>query len=256
MNVLLNAAEAMPDGGRIHIETRNQLVEANDFRLKGKPGEHAVLAVTDNGHGIAPDDLKRVFEPFFTKKAMGRSGTGLGMAIVWAAVQDLSGFIDIQSEVGRGTRVELFFPATFEKQTPQPSNHEYMEYTGRGEQILVIDDNAEHREIAIRMLNRLGYQVTAVDSGEAAIAKFEQNFRPDLVVLDMLLAPGSDGLSTYRRILDSCPQQKAVIASGFAESGRVKTARELGVGAYVKKPYSLKEIGTAVRYVLDREDVR
>jgi len=254
MNILLNAAEALPEGGRIHIETRNQLIEADDFRLKGQPGEHAVLAVTDNGHGIAPDDLKKVFEPFFTKKVMGRSGTGLGMAIVWAAVQDLNGFIDIQSQVGQGTKVELFFPATFDKQTLQPPNHEHMEYNGNGEQILVVDDDAEHREIAIRMLIRLGYQVTAVESGEAAIAKFEQNFRPDLVVLDMILEPGLDGLSTYQRILDSCPQQKAVIASGFAESSRVRKARELGVGAYVKKPYSLKEIGTAVRYVLDRDN--
>jgi PAS domain S-box-containing protein len=252
MNVLMNAAEALPGGGRIQIKTHNQMIEDRDSRLKGKPGKHAVLTVCDNGHGIASDDLNRVFEPFFTKKVMGRSGTGLGMAIVWAAVQDLHGFIDIQSQVGQGTTVELFFPATLDQKASRPLNPELIEYTGKGEQILVIDDNAEHREIAIRMLNRLGYKVTAVECGEEAIVKFEQNFRPDLVVLDMLLGPGLlDGLSTFRRILDFCPQQKAVIASGLAESTRVKKARELGVSAYVKKPYSLKEIGTAVRYTLD-----
>ena len=255
MNVLMNAAEALPGGGRILIETRNQMIAADDSRLKGKPGAHAVLTVSDNGHGIAPDDLNRVFEPFFTKKVMGRSGTGLGMAIVWAAVQDLNGFIAIQSQVGQGTKVELFFPATLEKKASRPLNHELVEYIGKGEELLVIDDNVEHREIAIRMLSRLGYKVTAVESGEAAIVKFEQNFKPDLVVLDVLLEPGLDGLSTFRRILDFNPRQKAIIASGFVESTRVKKARELGVSAYVKKPYSLKEIGSAVRYVLDSEDI-
>lgn len=251
MNIVLNAAEALPDGGRIHIATRNQNVDANDMRLKGKAGQHAVLTVSDDGLGIAAEDLKRVFEPFFTKKVMGRSGTGLGMAIVWAAVQDLNGFIDIRSRIGRGTTVDLFFPATFEKEMSKPLNNDLTEYLGRGEGILVVDDNAEHREIAIRMLTRLGYSVTAVESGQAAIARYEQDYRPDLVVLDMQLEPGLDGLSTFNRIQDFFPQQKAVIASGFAESSRVKKARNLGVGAYIKKPYSLKEIGAAVRYVLD-----
>ena len=151
--------------------------------------------------------------------------------------------------------MELFFPATLEKKASRPLNHELVEYIGKGEELLVIDDNVEHREIAIRMLSRLGYKVTAVESGEAAIVKFEQNFKPDLVVLDVLLEPGLDGLSTFRRILDFNPRQKAIIASGFVESTRVKKARELGVSAYVKKPYSLKEIGSAVRYVLDSEDI-
>ncbi len=253
MNVVLNAAEALPEGGRIRIETGNRMIGADDKRLRGDSGEHAVLSITDNGHGIAPEDLSRVFEPFFTKKVMGRSGTGLGMAIVWAAVQDLNGFIDIQSNIGQGTKVDLYFPATLEKRASRPLNHGLNEYVGKGEDLLVIDDNAEHREIAIRMLGRLGYQVTAVESGEAAIGKFARNFRPDLVILDMQLEPGMDGLTTFRRIRDFNPQQKAVIASGFAESTRVKKARELGVGAYIKKPYSVKEIGTTVRYVLDRD---
>jgi PAS domain S-box-containing protein len=251
MNIMLNAAEAMPHGGRIIISTGNQKIAADDDRLKGSPGEHAVLAVTDTGYGIAPDDIKRVFEPFFTKKVMGSSGTGLGMAIVWAAVEDLSGFIDIQSQVGQGTKVSLFFPATLEKQAAVPAPPELAEYTGKGEQILLVDDNVEHREIARLMLNRLGYQVTAVASGEEAVAKLEESLRPDLVVLDMLLGQGLDGLSTYRRILDIFPRQKAVIASGFAESDRVKKAMQLGAGAFIKKPYSLKEIGAAVRIVLD-----
>ncbi len=252
MNIMLNAAEALPHGGKIHIGTRNQWVAADDPRHPDCPGEYAVLSVEDNGHGIAPEDIKRVFEPFFTKKVMGRSGTGLGMAIVWAAVQDHNGFVDIDSRLDKGTTVRLYFPATMEKQGFRPAFRQESEYEGHGERILVVDDDAEHREIAVRMLTRLGYRATAVGSGEAAIALFEADVQPQLVVLDMMMGSGMDGLATYRRILALNPQQKAIITSGYAESGRVKKARDLGVGAYIKKPYSHKEIGAAVRYELDR----
>jgi CheY-like chemotaxis protein/anti-sigma regulatory factor (Ser/Thr protein kinase) len=253
MNIMINAAEAMPDGGTIRISTHNETVHAEDPRSPARGGEHFVLSVIDNGHGIAPEDLKRVFEPFFSTKQMGRSGTGLGMAIVWAAVQDLNGFIDIDSQLNKGTTVRLYFPITDEKHSyhsnpPMPAD----DYKGRGEFVLLVEDDIEHREIASRMLIRLGYRVVTVDSGEAALVELEKG-RPDIVVLDMILGSGLDGLSTYRRILDLNPRQRAIIVSGFAETSCVKTALELGAGAYIKKPYSLKEIGAAVRYELDRE---
>ena len=250
MNVVLNAAEAMPQGGLIQIRTRNQSIEAHDRRLKGEPGEHAVLCVSDNGYGIAPEDIKKVFEPFFTKKVMGRSGTGLGMAIVWAAVEDLKGFIDIKSQVGRGTQVELFFPATTEKHAPQSLKEVPLQPVGSGETILVIDSDDEHREIANRMLERLGYQVVAVESGDAALEKFSQSLKPDLVLIDMLMEHGLDGIETLRRILEFSPKQKIIVTGGFAGSSFVKKARELGAGAYLKKPYSLREIGTTVLQVI------
>jgi PAS domain S-box-containing protein len=252
MNIISNAAEAMPDGGSIRLRTYNELIAANDPRLKGEGGKYIVLSVTDTGQGMSPEDIKRVFEPFFTKKKMGRSGTGLGMAIVWAAVQDLNGFVDIDSRLGQGTTVRLYYPATFEKKYFHTTTPLLMdELKGHGEVVLLVEDDTEHREIAARMLSRLGYQVIAVDSGEAALAELEKT-RPDLVILDMILGSDLDGLSTYRRILDLYPEQRAIIISGFAESARVKKALELGVGAYIKKPYNLKEISTKVRYELDR----
>ena len=183
---------------------------------------------------------------------MGKSGTGLGMAIVWAAVEDHKGFIEIDSRVGQGTVVRLYFPTTLEERKfPLPVG-DPMQYDGNGDSVLIVDDDVEHREIAIRMLTRLGYDVEATENGEAAIAKFEENYRPDIIMLDMMLGPGLDGLETYRRILKISPGQKAIISSGYSESERVRKARRLGVGAYVKKPYSLKEIGAAVRYEIDR----
>ncbi|MGD9007373.1 MAG: response regulator, partial [Desulfobacteraceae bacterium] len=164
-----------------------------------------------------------------------------------------NGFIDIDSQLNKGTTVRLYFPATNEKRTCH-SNPPILvdEYKGRGEVVLLVEDDTEHREIAGRMLTRLGYRVVTVDNGEAALVELKKD-RPDLVVLDMILGSGLDGLSTYRRILDLNPRQRAIIASGFAETSRVRTALELGAGAYIKKPYSLKEIGAAVRYELDRE---
>jgi PAS domain S-box-containing protein len=252
MNILLNSAEAMPSGGTIRISTYRETVLADDSRAKVRTGMHVVLSVSDDGHGIAPNDVNRVFEPFFTTKRMGRSGTGLGMAVVWAGVQDLEGFIDIDSQLGRGTTVRMYIPATTEQQAVPPKPPMRIdEFTGRGEIVLLVEDDTEHREIAGRMLSRLGYQVVAVDSGEAALVEMEKGL-PDLVMLDMLLGPGLDGLDTYRKILDLHPQQRVIIASGFAETSRVKMALELGAGAYIKKPFSLNEIGAAVRLELDR----
>lgn len=252
MNIMLNAAEAMPRGGTIQIHTRNDYVKEDDPRNNAISGNYAVLSVKDSGLGIAPEDIKRVFEPFFTKKVMGRSGTGLGMAIVWAAVQDHKGFVDIDSQMGVGTTVQLYFPATLEKRVVQPALPSLTENLfGQGETVLVVDDDAEHREIASLMLTRIGYEVVTVPSGEDAVAHVQQH-RPDIVVLDMMMGPELDGLATYQEILAIRPNQKAIITSGFAQTYRVKKAMELGVGAYLKKPFGFREIGAAVRMELDK----
>jgi CheY-like chemotaxis protein len=173
------------------------------------------------------------------------------MAIVWAAVEDHMGFIDIDSQVGLGTTVRLYFPATLEKQTfPRPSGSNGLA-SGKGEKILIVDDNLEHRDIASRMLTRLGYEVAGVENGEAAIAKFKEKYRPALVLLDMQLGQGIDGYETYRQILSIYPEQKAIFVSGYSESDRVKQARRLGGGGFLKKPFSLKDLGAAILHEID-----
>jgi CheY-like chemotaxis protein len=181
---------------------------------------------------------------------MGRSGTGLGMAVVWGTVQDHKAYIDIQSDANRGTVFELYFPMTRKARTDRHvTSHNVLR--GRNEIILVVDDIPEQREIASRILGRLNYAVTTVSSGEKAVSFLKEN-DADLVILDMIMDPGMDGLDTYREILAVKPNQKAIIASGFAETDRVKTALELGVGRYLKKPYTLENISRAVRQELDR----
>ena len=253
MNLISNAAEAMPDGGEIHIVTENRYI---DRPIRGydnvEQGDYVTLTVADTGIGISSEDMEKIFEPFYTKKKMGRSGTGLGMAVVWGTVKDHNGYIDAQSRKGKGTTFTLYFPVTRKELATEKVSVSIEDYTGKGETILVIDDVKEQREIASQMLTKLGYVVTSVASGEEAVAYLKDN-TVDLLVLDMIMDPGIDGLETYKRILAFHPHQKAIIASGFSETKRAKDAQKLGSGAYVKKPYTLEKIGLAVREELGRE---
>jgi len=182
---------------------------------------------------------------------MGRSGTGLGMAVVWGTVKDHKGYIDVQSTEGKGTTFALYFPVSREELAKDKSPVSIEDYMGKGESVLVVDDVEEQREIASRILKKLGYSVTSVSSGEEAVDYLKNN-SADLLVLDMIMDPGIDGLETYKRILELHPGQKAIIVSGFSETERVKEAQRLGAGAYVKKPFLLEKIGIAVRDELDR----
>ncbi len=252
MNLVSNAAEAMPDGGTITISTCNAYIDgASPLSHHLKEGDYILLTVSDTGIGISRDDLSRIFEPFYTKKVMGRSGTGLGMAVVWGTIQDHDGYIDIHSREGEGTTFSIYLPATREKPVDMEKGFSIGRYRGSGESILVVDDMEDQREIAVSMLSQLDYRVSAVSSGEAAV-EYLRDHSVDLVVLDMIMVPGIDGLETFRRILKIRPGQPAIIVSGFSESKRVKEAQRLGVGAYVKKPYLLKNIAAAVRSELDR----
>jgi len=252
MNLVSNAAEAMPQGGTITIRTSNAYI---DKPLEGydivEEGDYVVFHISDTGIGIPEKDLKRIFEPFYTKKIMGRSGTGLGMSVVWATVKDHKGYIDVSSTIGSGTTFTLYFPATREIDTQVADVWSFKDYMAKGERILVVDDVNEQRQIASVMLRRLGYEVASAASGEEAVAMAKQD-PPDLVVLDMIMDPGMDGLETYRQLLDINAGQKAIIASGFSESEKVRTALRIGAGAYLKKPYLLDKIGMAVRAELDR----
>jgi len=252
MNLVSNAAEAMLDGGSIVITTENRHMDKNisGFDEIDK-GDYATLIIKDTGIGISPEDMERIFEPFYTKKTMGRSGTGLGMAVVWGTVKDHRGYIDLQSTEGVGTEVTLYFPVTrkvFSREAEMASIQDVM---GKGESILVVDDIQEQRQIATEILEKLGYTVTTMPSGEEAI-QYLHDHTTDLLVLDMIMEPGIDGLDTYKKILEIHPDQKSIIASGYSESTRVKEAQQLGAGTYVKKPYLLEKIGRAIRSELDR----
>jgi PAS domain S-box-containing protein len=251
MNLVSNAAESISGEGVVTLRTESRYL---DRPVRGydeiKEGDYAVLTVSDTGMGIPEENREKIFEPFYTKKSMGRSGTGLGLAIVWGTVKDHNGYINVQTKIGEGTTFTLYFPVTWEEMTVQQQKVPKERYRGKGESVLVVDDIAEQRDVASRLLTRLGYMVHAVSSGEEAVEYLKGN-KVDILVLDMIMAPGIDGLETYRRVLEISPQQKAILVSGFSQTERVNEAQKLGAGAYVKKPYVMERIGSAIRDELD-----
>jgi PAS domain S-box-containing protein len=253
MNLVSNAAESMPDGGTVLIDVDNRYV---DRPVKGydtvEEGDYVVLAVIDSGTGIAPEDRDRIFEPFYTKKKLGRSGTGLGMAVVWGTVKDHHGYISVDSEPARGTTITLFYPATRKRLVDSGDTERLLDSSfGHGESILIVDDVKVQRKIAMEMLTELNYRPYAVASGEEAVV-YLRDHQAELVLLDMIMDPGMGGLETYRKILKLNPRQRAILVSGYSETEDVRLAICMGAGRYVKKPYSLKTIGLAIQEELSK----
>jgi PAS domain S-box-containing protein len=251
MNLVINASEAIKGPGIVTISAKNRYL---DEPLKGyedvRTGEYVMLSVSDTGMGIPPEDLERVFEPFYTKKTLGRSGTGLGLVVVWNTVRDHGGYINVKSSE-TGTIFELYFPVTRKEAVTLKEEISLKDYLGQGEKILVVDDEERQREIASGMLMRLGYAAETVSSGEEAIQYIKEH-PPDLIVLDMIMPNGINGLETYEAVQKICPGQKVIIASGYSRTKEVKIAQDLGAGEYVKKPYTLKKIAVAVKQELEK----
>jgi CheY-like chemotaxis protein len=232
------------------ISTQNRYVDRTlqDFD-NIEEGDYVLVQISDTGNGISEEDKERIFEPFYTKKVMGKSGTGLGMTVVWGTVKDHEGFIGIQSAIGSGTTFKLFFPATRKRIDNNQPLFVLANHKGAGETILVVDDVLEQRQIAAAILEKLGYTVVSVASGEDAVT-YLKDHTADLVVLDMIMDPGIDGLETYRRIIKIRPGQKAIIVSGFSESTRVRALQRLGAGQYVRKPYTIEKLADTVKMTL------
>lgn len=252
MNLIVNAFDAMPDGGHLTIETSQkylkQLLGGHD---KLSPQQYVIMRVRDTGTGIGENDLGRIFEPYYSKKNMATSGSGLGLSIVYGIVKDHKGYYDVFSKPDEGTEFVLYFPVASEKAL-NPVADVKSAITGN-ESILVVDDSDEQRELANVLLSHIGYNVTTVENGHAAV-EYLKTHQAELVVMDMIMEPGFDGLDTYSEIIRSKPGQKAIIVSGYSATERVSAMQELGAGKYVRKPYTQTELGRAVRDELDRVD--
>jgi len=247
MNLIINALEAMPRGGLLTVKTEERYI---DKLVSGfdniEPGKYVILTVSDTGLGIEEKDLRRLFEPFYTKKEMGQSGSGLGLAIVYGVLKDHNGYVDVISSLNQGSDFIAYLPVL--KANNIATEKIVVDIRGN-EKILVVDDLEEQRELAAVMLTSLGYQVEIAPEGKSAISYLQSN-TADLVVLDMIMENDFDGLDTYREIVKLHPGQKAIIASGFSQTDRVKEAEKLGVGMYIRKPYTMQKLGKAIREVL------
>ena len=247
INTVFNAAEAMPDGGTITITLHNEYVsrpiKQYDYISEG---EYVVISIADEGLGMNPEERSHIFDPFFTTKKMGRGGTGLGMAIVYSIVKEHNGCIDVAGAADKGTTINIFIPATRDDLAfVEKSKTPISDFKGNNETILIVDDIAEQREICSAIVKRLGYSPVVLPSGEKAL-EYLRHQTVDLIILDMIMDPGIDGLETYRKIRGINPNQKAIIASGYAESARINEAIALGVGQHIRKPYSIENLGRAI----------
>lgn len=250
MNLIHNAIEAMPKGGKLTIKTAQQHIKKllSGYN-KVKHGDYILLRVRDTGMGIDHENLDKIFEPYFSKKEMGTSGSGLGLSVVYGIIKDHKAYYDVFSTVEEGTEFVLYFPVCEEAAGKEPDTVTNFEGS---ETVLVVDDVEEQREIASELLSSLGYKVETVQNGREAIEYLKDN-HVNIIVLDMIMEKDFDGLDTYREIIKLYPGQKAVIVSGFSPTDRVNEMQRLGAGPYVKKPYTLTTISKVIREELDKE---
>lgn len=252
MNLIANAFEAIHDkAGKVMIATENRVLhEPKRGYMSIPPGDYAVLRVRDTGEGISTDDLERIFEPFFSKKILGRSGSGLGLAVVWNAMHDHGGFIDVKSDA-KGTTFELYFPESREKILSGDMQESLKKYRGNGQCVLIIEEEEKQRDILSTILKRLDYTPKAFASGEEAIAYLRKN-TADLIILDMILSNGMNGSETYEKILKINPDQRALLANGLLPVDEVLKVSGFSRTHCITKPYSLEGIGEAVKNELEK----
>ena len=254
MNLCTNSNDAMPEGGRLTIETRNVALdkEWSDQYADAAPGDYVQLTVYDTGQGIDKDALEHIFDPFFTQKEVGK-GTGLGLAMVYGIVKNHGGFITCHSELGRGTAFKVFLPAirlAEESKTPDKSLDK--ELQGGNETILLVDDEEAIRDLGETILTSQGYRVVSAETGEEALAVYKQSGAAiDLIVLDINM-PGMGGRKCLKELLKLNPAVKVIISSGYSSNGQLKNVIAEGATEFIPKPFTISEILSKVRQVLDR----
>ncbi len=250
MNLVANGVEAVVNKGEVFIGLdKVHLANAPSGFAHWRHGDYIQLTISDNGTGIASEYLDRIFEPFFSRKIMGTSGTGLGMSVVWGTVEDHNGHIEVQSVVGSGTTFTLLFPFSDQATHLEDLGKDVTELSGGGQSILIVDDAPQQREIASGILRHLGYEPIGLASGEEAVSYLKEK-DVALVVLDMIMPPGMDGIETYKQIVSFKPEQKAIIASGFSHEDSVEEAKNLQIADFILKPYSVEKLGATIKKVL------
>jgi PAS domain S-box-containing protein len=252
MNLCLNARDAMPRGGRLLIETANRTVTGEHVRRHpdGRPGEHVRLRVADTGEGIPPEILPRIFDPFFTTKEPGK-GTGLGLAMVFGIVQQHRGWIEVQSELGKGSCFDVYLPRLrVPKPAEQPVQPSAAAWGGR-ETILLADDNPEVRDLAAHFLKPYGYEVLLAEDGRQALEIYQrERARIHLVILDLTM-PRLPGLEALRKLREIDPNVRVLLSSGYSNRPLGETERDGALG-FVGKPYRERDLLNAVRTALDQ----
>jgi PAS domain S-box-containing protein len=253
MNLVLNAKDAMPEGGKLIIETQNLVLDEEYCRrhLKSRPGEYVLMAISDNGHGMDQKTLERIFEPFYTTKGVG-TGTGLGLAMVYGIVKSHGGRITCYSSVGTGTTFKIYLPALARTDVKRGVEGDQELIEGGHETILLVDDEDFIRDFAEQVLTRSGYTVHTASNGEEALGlyrKMKQHI--DLVILDLIM-PGMGGAKCLEEIIHTDPDTKVIITSGYSGRGPALEAARAGASGFMDKPYGVRHMLRTIREVLDK----
>lgn len=254
LNLMHNGFEAASPGGRVLLSTCNsaKAISLSAINDKFSNSRDLLIRVVDSGPGIAPEHIDYIFEPFYTTKKLGRSGSGLGLAVVWSTVEEHGGRVRVEN-VDPGAMFEIRLPLAHRsiKAEKLVDVTDIQKYGGEGK-LLIVDDEPELREITSGIVQLLGYSAATVASGEEALARLDEHDY-DLVLLDMILKDGISGYETYKKILERKPNQKAVIISGYSNSDDVKKALDLGASSIIKKPYTVAELGKAITHSLQQD---
>jgi len=242
LNLFVNAADAMPDGGVLHIETNKVThMDMLDKPYQPKPGNYVSIEITDTGIGMDADTVQRVFEPFFTTKEMGR-GTGLGLASVYGIIKGHGGYIDVVSEKGRGTSFTIYLPATDIEIRKQVKD--------RKPTILLVDDENAVAKIGVKMLERLGFTVISAFSGGEAIQLYRKHQgNIDIVILDMVM-PETSGSETYDQLRQLNPDVKVLLSSGYSINGKAEELLNRGCNDFIQKPFTMDQLNKKIRKLL------
>ena len=251
-NLAINARDAMPNGGRLTLETANKHLDRRytDANPDAHPGDYVMLAVSDTGTGIPPEVLNRVFEPFFTTKEQGK-GSGLGLSMVYGFAKQSRGHVKIYSEVGHGTTVRLYLPRALEKKpAPQPSAPVQADSENIDAAILVVEDNLDVRRIVCRLLRDFGCTVIEANSGHAALDILHSDRRIDLMFSDVVMPGGMSGAELVQAARRQRPGIKTLLTTGFAEASLRNQVQFADAGEIITKPYRRQDLARKIRSVL------
>jgi two-component system cell cycle sensor histidine kinase/response regulator CckA len=251
LNIFVNAWQAMPEGGKLFLETENIVLQKGDYHKPYalNPGRYVRISVTDTGIGMDKATRERVFEPFFTTKEVGR-GTGLGLASAYGIIKNHNGIIDVESQKGRGTTFRIYLP-TSNKEIIQDDDAKGQTLTGR-ETILLVDDEEMIADIGRRMLEKLGYNVLSADSGKKALSIYEaQGDRIGLVILDMIM-PDMGGSETFDQLKAMDPDVRVLLSSGYSLNDQASQIMQRGCSGFIQKPFNLEKISQKIREILDK----
>ena len=250
MNLAVNARDAMSQGGVFSIEVQNVKLAADMVRKGFEPGQYILATIKDTGAGMSLETVQRIFEPFFTTKERGR-GTGLGLTMVFNIVRDHGGWIEVTSEVGRGTAFEIFLPAAMTGNKPSNGNVSGTGLPRGDETILLVDDEEPIRKHGKVLLEQLGYKVIQASDGEDAVSVFLENQKEiGAVILDVMM-PKLTGDQAMLQILKADPRAKIILSSGYSEGSSAEYLKK-GARDFIQKPYTALDLAQSVRKCLDQ----